>query len=67
MSEENAQNGKNGKLIKRVQIGVHGLKMGRIGLIFQCASFIFSTNHFLCFIQTHEDTKIQTTLNYVNI
>ena len=32
----------NGKCIKRVQIGVHGLKIGRIGVIFQCASFLFS-------------------------
>ena len=32
----------NGKCIKRAQIGVHGLKIGRIGVIFQCASFLFS-------------------------
>ena len=32
----------NGKLIKRSQIGVHGLKIGPIGVIFQGASFLAS-------------------------
>ena len=53
----------NGKCIKRAQIGVHGLKIGRIGVIFQCASFLFSKNQKIQKIRK----KIKTYSKYIKL
>ena len=58
------QNGKNGKCINRAQIGVQGLKIGRLGANFQCVFFCSNTCLSMC-VMNNMKNKLNIYSKYI--